>query len=61
MPVQQVHWHGCNNGKDVSKGGNTTGNNQLAQQKDERADKRSGAKDAMQGNRAADYTTRGGG
>jgi hypothetical protein len=61
MPVKQGHWHGRNNNKDVSNRGNTTRKNQLAQQKDERADKRSGAKDATQGNRAADYTTRGGG
>jgi hypothetical protein len=34
------------NGKDASKRGNTTGNNQLAEQRDERANKRSGAEDA---------------
>ncbi len=42
MPVQQGHWHGHNNGKNASNRGNMLGNNQPAQQKDKRADKRSG-------------------
>ena len=37
-PVRQGGWHGLNGGKDASNRGNATGNNQLAQQKDERAD-----------------------
>jgi hypothetical protein len=45
MPVQQGHWHGHNNGKDASNRGNMLCNNQPAQQKDERADKRSGVED----------------
>jgi hypothetical protein len=52
MPVQQGRWHGRNDGKDASNRDNTTGNNQPAQQKDERADKRSGSEDAMRGDRA---------
>ncbi len=53
MPVQQGRWHGhnngCwhghNNGKDASNRGNVLGNNQPAQQKDKRVDKRSGVED----------------
>ena len=37
-PVRRGGWHGRNDGKDASNRGNVTGNNQLAQQKDERAD-----------------------
>ena len=53
MPVQQGHWHGRNDGKDASNSGNVTSNNQPVQQKDERADKRSGSEDATRGDRAA--------
>jgi hypothetical protein len=45
MPVQQWHWHGPNNSKDASNKSNGLGNNLLAQQKDVRADKRSGVED----------------
>jgi hypothetical protein len=45
MPVQRGRWHGHNNGKDTSNRGNVLCNNQPAQQKDERADKRSGVED----------------
>jgi hypothetical protein len=45
MPVQQGHWHGHNNGKDASNRGNVLCNNQPAQRKDKRADKRSGVED----------------
>jgi hypothetical protein len=45
MPVQLGRWHGHNNGKDTSNRGNVLCNNQPAQQKDERADKRSGVED----------------
>ncbi len=45
MPVQQVLWHGHNNGKNANNRGNVLGNNQHAQQKDKRADKRSGLED----------------
>ena len=37
-PVRRGGWHGRNDGKDASNRGNATGNNQPAQQKDERAD-----------------------
>ncbi len=47
MPVQRGRWHGHNNGEDTSNRGNVLCNNQPAQQKDERADKRSGVKDMM--------------
>ncbi len=47
MPVQRGRWHGHNNGKETSNRGNVLCNNQLAQQKDERADKRSGVEDMM--------------
>jgi hypothetical protein len=53
----QVH----NGGKDASNRGNLTGKIQPAQQKDERADMRSGAEDATQGDWVADDTARGGG
>jgi hypothetical protein len=33
MPVQQGHWRGCKDSKDTSNGGNTTGSNQLVQQR----------------------------
>ena len=52
-PVLRGRWHGRNNGKDASNRGNATGNNQPAQQKDERVDKRSGSEDATRGDRAA--------
>jgi hypothetical protein len=45
MPVQQGHWHGHNNGENTSNRGNMLCNNQPAQRKDERADKRSGVED----------------
>ena len=45
-PVRRGGWRRCNDGKDASNRGNATGNNQPAQQKDERADKRSGSEDA---------------
>ncbi len=45
MAVQQWYWHGHNDGKDAINRGNTTGNNQPVQQKDERADERSRADD----------------
>jgi hypothetical protein len=45
MPVQQGCWHGHNNGEDASNRGKVLGNNQPAQQKDKRADKRSGVED----------------
>ncbi len=45
MPMQQGRWYGHNNGKDASNKGNVIGNNQPAQQKDERVDKRSGVED----------------
>ena len=46
MPVQQGHWHGHNNGEDACNNrGNVLCNNQPAQRKDERADKRSGVED----------------
>jgi hypothetical protein len=44
-PVRQGGWRRRNDGKDASNSGNVTGNNQPAQQKDERADKRSGSED----------------
>ena len=50
-PMQRGSWRGRNDGKDASNRGNATGNNQPAQQKDERADKRSGSEDATQGDR----------
>ncbi len=50
-PVQRGGWHRRKNGKDASNRGNVTGNNQPAQQKDERADKRSRSEDAMRGDR----------
>jgi hypothetical protein len=37
-PVRRGGWRGRNDGKDASNRGNATGNNQPAQQKDERAD-----------------------
>ncbi len=40
MPVQQGRWRGRNDDKDASNRGNATSNNQPAQQKDKRADKR---------------------
>ena len=52
-PVRQGHWCRCNNIKDASNRGIATGNNQPAQLKDKRADKRSGVKDATRGNRVA--------
>jgi hypothetical protein len=45
MPVRQGRWHGHNNSKDAGNRGNVLGNNQPAQQKDKRADKRSGMED----------------
>jgi hypothetical protein len=45
-PVRRGGWRRRNDGKDASNSGNATGNNQPAQQKDERADKRSGSEDA---------------
>ncbi len=45
MPVQQGHWHGHNNGKDASNRGNVLCNNQPAQRKDKRANKRSDVED----------------
>jgi len=48
-PMQRGRWRGRNNGKDASNRGNVTGNNQPAQQKDERADKMSGSEDATRG------------
>jgi hypothetical protein len=45
MPVRQERWHGHNNGEDASIRGNVLCNNQPAQRKDERADKRSGVED----------------
>jgi hypothetical protein len=60
-PVQQGHWCGRNDGKDTSNRGSTTSNNQPVQQRDERADKRSGAEDVTRGDWAADDTTRRGG
>jgi len=48
-PVQQGCWRWHNNGKDASNRGNVTSNNQPAQQKDERVDKRSGSEDATRG------------
>ncbi len=45
MPVQRRRWYGHNNGEDASNRGNVLGNNQPAQGKDERADKRSGVED----------------
>ena len=50
-PVRRGLWRGRNDGKDASNRGNATGNNQPAQQKDERADKRSGSEDATRGDR----------
>ena len=50
-PVRRGGWRRRNDGKDASNRGNATGNNQPAQQKDERADKRSGSEDATQGDR----------
>jgi hypothetical protein len=47
MPVQRGHWYGHNNGEDASNRGNELGNNRPVQQKDERADKRSGEEDMM--------------
>ncbi len=52
MPVQQGRWHGQNNGKDAGNRGNVLCNNQPAQQKDKRADKRSGTEDMMCSRRA---------
>jgi hypothetical protein len=49
-PVQRGGWRRRNDRKDASNRGNATGNNQPAQQKDKRADKRSGSKDATRGN-----------
>jgi hypothetical protein len=37
-PVRRGGWRRRNNGKDASNRGNATGNNQPAQQKDERVD-----------------------
>jgi hypothetical protein len=45
-PLRRRRWRGRNEGKDASNRGNATGNNQPVQQKDERADKRSGLEDA---------------
>jgi hypothetical protein len=50
-PVRRGRWCGRNDGKDASNRGNATGNNQPVQQKDERADKRSGSEDATRGDR----------
>ncbi len=47
MPVQRGRWHGHNNGKDTSNRGNVLGSYQPAQQKDKRANKRSGVEDMM--------------
>jgi hypothetical protein len=44
MPVQQGRWHGHNNSKDASNRGNVLCNNQPAQRKDEKVDKRSGVR-----------------
>ena len=52
-PVRQGHWHGRNDSKEASNRGKMTGNNQPVQQKDERADKRSGSEDTTRGNQAA--------
>ncbi len=51
--VRRGRWRGRNDGKDASNRGNATSNNLLVQQKDERADKRSGSEDATRGDRAA--------
>jgi hypothetical protein len=61
MPVQQGRWRRCNDGKDASNRVNTTGNNQPEQQKDKRADNRSGVEDMTGGNWVVEDTTRGGG
>ena len=53
MPVQRGGWRRRKDGKDASNRGNATGNNQPVQQKDERADKRSGSEDTTRGNQAA--------
>jgi hypothetical protein len=45
MPVRRGRWHGHNNGKDASNRGNVLCNNQPAQQKEKRADQRSGVED----------------
>jgi hypothetical protein len=45
MPVQQERWNGHNNKEDASNRSNVLGNNQLAQQKDKRVDKRNGVED----------------
>jgi hypothetical protein len=45
MPVRWGCWHGYNNSKDASNKGNVLCNNQPAQQKDKRADKRSKVED----------------
>ncbi len=50
-PVRQGGWRRHKDGKDASNRGNATGNNQPAQQKDERADKRSRSEDATRGDR----------
>jgi hypothetical protein len=47
MPVQQGCWHKHNNGKEASNRDNVLCNNQPAQQKDKRADKRSAVEDMM--------------
>jgi hypothetical protein len=67
MPVQRGHWYGHNNGKDASNRGNVLCNNQPAQQKDKRGDKRSGVEDmtplqrGVQGRRLFLVTAAGGG
>jgi hypothetical protein len=45
MPMRRGHWHGHNNGEDTSNKGNVLCNNQPAQRKDKKADKRSGVED----------------
>jgi hypothetical protein len=51
MPVQRGHWHGHNNSKDASNRGNVLCNNQPAQLKVKRADKRSGVEDMTRSQR----------
>ena len=53
MSVRRGRWRGRNDGKDASNRGNVTSNNQPAQQKDERVDKRSGLEDATRGDLVA--------
>jgi hypothetical protein len=50
-PVRRGGWRRRKDSKDASNRGNATGNNQPAQQKDERADKRSRSEDATRGDR----------